>query len=72
MACDKGPLDPHHVLILPVEHQRSSAALPSTVFAEVERYLAALRSCFAAQVCPCPPALTYCSCSTNSRASNAC
>lgn len=50
MACDKGAINPQHVLILPVEHQRSSAAVSVSTYAEMERYLSALRSCFASQV----------------------
>ena len=50
MACDKGPINAQHVLLLPVEHQRSAVAVPGSTFAEVERYLGALRACFASQV----------------------
>ena len=50
MACDKGPINPQHVLILPVEHQRSSVVVPASVYREMERYLSALRSCFSSQV----------------------
>lgn len=50
MVCDKGPINPMHVLILPVEHQASCVSVPASTYAEIERYLSALRSAFASQV----------------------
>ena len=38
-----------HVLIIPVDHHSSSAALPIATLAEMEDYVAALRACFASQ-----------------------
>ena len=37
------------MLVLPIEHFPSALALSPSAFAEIERYLAALRACFAAQ-----------------------
>ena len=53
VALDKGPISGRHVLVLPIEHFPSTLCLSPSAFAEVERYLAALRSCFAAQACAC-------------------
>ena len=59
MVLDKGPIVDSHVLVLPVEHYPSQLSLSASSFAELERYLSALRSCFASQVtsknplCPC-------------------
>ncbi len=50
LACDKGQINPLHVLVLPIEHQASTLAMAPSAFAEMERYLSALRSCFASQV----------------------
>lgn len=47
---DKGPIVDSHVLVLPVEHYPSQLSLSASSFAEMERYLSALRSCFASQV----------------------
>ena len=47
---DKGAINWGHVLVLPIEHHRSSMALPPPTAAEMGRYLSALRSCYAAQV----------------------
>jgi diadenosine tetraphosphate (Ap4A) HIT family hydrolase len=49
MALDKGPISDRHVLVLPVEHYASSLQAPLSVWEEMERYLSALRSCFAAE-----------------------
>ena len=38
-----------HVLIIPVDHHSSTAALPIATLAEMEDYVAALRACFASQ-----------------------
>ena len=49
-----------HVLVLPIEHFPNSLHLLASTFAEMERYLSALRSCFASQVlptCQCHPML---------------
>lgn len=48
VALDKGPISDQHVLVLPVEHYPCTQEVPSSTFSEVERYLSALRSCFAA------------------------
>ena len=52
MAVDKGAITDSHVLVLPIEHFPSSLHLSASAYAEMERYLSALRSCFAAQVRP--------------------
>ncbi|GAQ77685.1 hypothetical protein KFL_000020470 [Klebsormidium nitens] len=49
VALAKGPLIPGHVLVLPIEHHPSLAALPPDVYAEMMRYKDALQKCFAAQ-----------------------
>ena len=54
MAVDKGAITDSHVLVLPIEHFPSSLHLSPSTYAEMERYLSALRSCFAAQVQPLP------------------
>ena len=61
MAVDKGPIVGGHVLVLPIEHHASQLALPPGALAELERFLSALRSCFAAQACPrrTPPLLSW-------------
>ncbi len=48
MALDKGAINGQHVLLVPIEHLPSTLALSPTCYAEVERYLSAMRSCFAA------------------------
>ena len=50
MVLDKGPIVDSHVLVLPVEHYPSQLSLSASSFAEMERYLSALQSCFASQV----------------------
>ena len=50
MAVDKGAITDSHVLVLPIEHWPSSLHLSASAYAEMERYLSALRSCFAAKV----------------------
>ncbi len=50
MAVDKGAIMDGHVLVLPIEHYPSQLSLSASAFSEMERYLSALRSCFAAQV----------------------
>eukprot|EP00884_Botryococcus_braunii_P002535 jgi/Botrbrau1/12282/Bobra.0323s0022.2 len=49
LACDKGQINPLHLLLLPIEHQASTLIMSASGFAEMERYLSALRSCFASQ-----------------------
>ncbi|CAL8469438.1 g8979 [Coccomyxa elongata] len=49
VVADKGPIVDSHVLVLPVEHYPSQLSLSASSFAEMERYLSALRSCFASQ-----------------------
>ncbi|GIL82924.1 hypothetical protein Vretimale_8428 [Volvox reticuliferus] len=46
LAVDKGPITPEHVLIVPIDHLSASVALSPRCFAEVERYLSALRSMY--------------------------
>lgn len=48
MALDKGPISPQHVLLVPIEHYPSLAAVHASCYAEMERYLSALRACYAA------------------------
>ena len=50
MALDKGAITDSHVLVLPIEHFPSSLHLSASAFAEMERYLSALRTCFTSQV----------------------
>ena len=50
VAVDKGPINAQHVLILPIEHRSSSLDLSPAAFTELERYLSALRTCYAAKV----------------------
>ena len=50
MAVDKGAITDRHVLVLPIEHYPSQLSLSPSSFAEMERYLSALRTCFASQV----------------------
>lgn len=52
VAVDKGAITDSHVLVLPIEHFPSSLHLSASTYAEMERYLSALRSCFASQVLP--------------------
>eukprot|EP00798_Chlamydomonas_sp_ICE-L_P008737 gene8737-33599_t len=49
IAVDKGAINDSHVLVVPIEHYPSSAALKPETFIEVEKYLSALRSCYASQ-----------------------
>lgn len=49
LALDKGAITDNHVLVVSIEHHPSSQVVSTDCFAEVERYLAALRSCFAAE-----------------------
>jgi hypothetical protein len=61
VAVDKGAIVDGHVLVLPIEHYPSQLSLSASSFSEMERYLSALRSCFAAQASlawcamPCGP-----------------
>lgn len=57
IAMDKGPINDRHVLILPIEHRSNSLALSAGAYIELERYLSALRSCFASKVCFSRPTL---------------
>ena len=56
---DKGAITDSHVLVLPIEHFPSSLHLSASTYTEMERYLSALRSCFAAQVRPPPSPPTH-------------
>ena len=49
MAVDKGAITDRHVLILPVEHYACSMEAPATTTSEIDRYVSALRSCYAAE-----------------------
>lgn len=49
VALDKGAITDRHVLLLPVEHYACSLEVPASTTAEMERYLSALKSCFAAE-----------------------
>mmetsp|Transcript_33531 Transcript_33531/g.60570 ORF Transcript_33531/g.60570 Transcript_33531/m.60570 type:complete len:525 (-) Transcript_33531:739-2313(-) len=44
LAFDKGAVSPSHTLIVPVEHQASTATCTPGCFAETEKYLSALRT----------------------------
>ncbi len=58
VALDKGPITPQHVLIVPIEHFPSSMAVPEGCYEEMQRYLSALKACFAAQVRGSDPCIT--------------
>ena len=47
---DKGPINGSHVLLLPIEHFVSSLACSPNAWAEMQRYLSALKACAASQV----------------------
>ena len=49
-AMDKGALNGGHVLLLPIEHFPSSLACSENAWAEMQRYLSALKACAASQV----------------------
>ncbi|KAG1653851.1 hypothetical protein FOA52_009081 [Chlamydomonas sp. UWO 241] len=49
IAMDKGGIDGTHVLVVPIDHARCSAELSPGAFAEVDRYLSALSSAYAAK-----------------------
>jgi diadenosine tetraphosphate (Ap4A) HIT family hydrolase len=49
VALDKGPITDRHVLLLPVEHYACTLETPSSTTAEIDRYMSALKSCFAAE-----------------------
>ena len=50
MAMDKGPINDQHILLLPIEHRSNTLALSAGAYSELERYLSALRTCFASKV----------------------
>jgi len=50
VAVDKGAIVDGHVLVLPIEHFPNSLGVPPGAHAEMERYLSALQTCYAAQV----------------------
>ena len=58
-AMDKGAINGGHVLLLPIEHFPSSLACSENAWAEMQRYLSALKACAASQVRP-PAALRCC------------
>ena len=47
---DKGAINGGHVLLLPIEHFPSSLTCSESAWAEMQRYLSALRACAASQV----------------------
>lgn len=47
LALDKGAITDGHVLILPVEHYASALSTSPGIWAEIERYISALKSCYA-------------------------
>jgi diadenosine tetraphosphate (Ap4A) HIT family hydrolase len=49
VAVDKGAIGDGHVLVLPIEHYPNSLGVPPSTHAEMDRYLAALQSCYTAQ-----------------------
>jgi Protein similar to CwfJ C-terminus 1 len=53
VAVDKGAIGDGHVLVLPIEHYPNSLGVPPSTAAEMDRYLAALQSCYAAQASGC-------------------
>lgn len=53
-AMDKGAINGGHVLLLPIEHFPSSLACSENAWAEMQRYLSALKACAASQVQPNP------------------
>ena len=51
LTLDKGAINEAHVLVLPIEHYPSTLSCSKGFWAEMEQYLSALRSYYAAQVC---------------------
>ena len=49
-AIDKGAINGAHVLLLPIEHFASSLACSANAWAEMQRYLSALKASAASQV----------------------
>ena len=49
---DKGAINGGHVLLLPIEHFPSSLSCSENAWAEMQRYLSALKACAASQVPP--------------------
>ncbi|KAK9811513.1 hypothetical protein WJX72_005124 [[Myrmecia] bisecta] len=49
MAVDKGAITPMHVLLVPIEHYPNTLTLSASCYAEMERYLSALQTCYASQ-----------------------
>lgn len=64
-AMDKGAINGGHVLLLPIEHFPSSLSCSENAWAEMQRYLSALKACAASQVPPlavlyrCPSMLPF-------------
>lgn len=50
MAVDKGAINDGHVLVVPIEHFPNTLGISPKAHAEMDRYLTALASCYAAQV----------------------
>jgi hypothetical protein len=50
VAVDKGAINDGHVLIVPIEHYPSSLGVSASAYAEMDKYLEALRTCYAAEV----------------------
>ena len=51
---DKGAINDGHVLMVPIEHFPNTIGISPKAHAEMERYLTALSSCYAAEVCRRP------------------
>jgi len=50
LALDKGPINsPFHLLAVPIDHLSCTLDLKDSTFAELERYMGAVASCFASQ-----------------------
>jgi len=46
LALAKGPLNPHHVMVLPIAHHQSSLEVPQEVAQEISQFKTALKKCF--------------------------
>lgn len=49
VAVDKGAINDGHVLLVPIEHYPSSLGVSVTAYAEMDKYTAALVTCYAAE-----------------------
>ena len=50
IAMDKGAINKTHVLLLPIDHVSSTLELRPAQYAELDRFLSALREYFSSQV----------------------